>query len=114
MAQPNCPTQKICIDCKKPYQPTSNVQQRCPACRKEFNKIKWREYSKKNYVRTAKPRGRNTTAPSTAPVAPKKTSSDNGPAYLPNHSIPRMLETLADSGCTGLIFSNVKITLEKI
>ncbi len=25
--------EKICVDCAKPYQPTSNVQKRCDACR---------------------------------------------------------------------------------
>lgn len=47
MAQPNCPAQKICVDCSKPYKPTSNVQKRCPACRKVHDKNVWREYSKK-------------------------------------------------------------------
>ena len=30
-------TKKICCDCKKEYKPTSNVQKRCPECKKSIN-----------------------------------------------------------------------------
>jgi len=51
--------EKICIDCKKPFKPTSNVQKRCLDC----GKIHAREYGKTYRRPSSEGRPKATTPP---------------------------------------------------
>ncbi|HDH51242.1 MAG TPA: hypothetical protein ENH31_00460 [Nitrospirae bacterium] len=59
--------EKTCVDCEKTYEPTSNVQKRCPDCKEEHLKAKQpklgggrkkkkkREYTKRHVQEPASP-----------------------------------------------------------
>lgn len=87
---------KVCIDCKKNYVPTSNVQKRCPDCMKNH------KY--------------------TAPKMPKPPKANGARAASAPHltvactmqDTVAIFHALADAGCTCLVFGNTKITIEAL
>jgi hypothetical protein len=121
IAQPNCPSEKICVDCKKPYKPTSNVQKRCPDC-----KIKHDKSYAKAYAATNGGKDGIRKTPKQKPTVPPVIHIDNGGNHKPRingeifpyrHVMSNAIgifSTLAECGCRTMIFQNVKIILEKI
>ncbi|MBN1131192.1 MAG: hypothetical protein JXA71_19535 [Chitinispirillaceae bacterium] len=98
---PQACKEKSCIDCKKSYQPTSNVQKRCPECMKAK--------SHHPAVRTKKLLHEKTVA--AMPAAKKQAPADPRPAPL-----ARIAETLLDvSGGepVEMVIAGIRITLAK-
>jgi hypothetical protein len=105
MAQPNCPSQKICVDCKKPYKPTSNVQKRCLGCKKEHDRNYAKAYAATNGGRDGI---RKPASAATKPVMMRRTS-----ITMPTGTVADMLASLLEYGCTGLTFGNISVTINR-
>jgi hypothetical protein len=91
MPQPCKP--KVCVDCKKTYTPTSNVQKRCPDC------IKTHKYVPAN----------------PQPASDKKAVVVHHSASKPQagNNFAGFLRNLSDNGVTGIVFGDIKISIDK-
>lgn len=85
---------KECVDCHKKYTPTSNVQKRCPECmdvhKKQYH-YRIVDAAPKNRVHEAKQ----------LPVA------------RTGLNVAGFLRNLSDNGVTGIVFGDIKISIDK-
>jgi hypothetical protein len=103
MPQPAIRQPKICIDCHNTYTPTGACQKRCPKCaaKKPVTKPKAEHPFGADVPRAKKP-----------PVIPARPGLNAQIASL--QDAVSVFRSIADAGCTSLVFGNTRITVEAL